>query len=693
MRSGIDDVPRSDEPADQGAAEVAAEVAALRAAASDLLGRHWGDAATWARPDAERRLAVVARRGREQGWWDLGEVDDPRYLLAVAGELGAHGCPLPVVDAHVALRVVPDAEGVVVAAGPSSWVASHERPRHLLVLDPAGARLGEVVTAEQVGTLVPGGAWRLETGTSRRLDLAPAELERARTVLRAGVATRAVEAAGRAHALAVEHARTRRQFGRPVGAFGAVQQRTASAHIELTAARALLDEAAQALAHGGSDAAQAGALAARFAGAAAVDVLAAAQHTLGAVGYFDEHQVAWLFRLVHADAARLRAGDLADHGEIASWLVDDGRRLPVLEMGERAETFREQVRALLAAHRRDDGVVDPEGLRADMAERRLFSLGWPGSAGGRPASVEEQVVLHEELKYAGGPVDRAMSATMLIGHSLLRHGTAEQQASFLPLVREGRLAFCLGYSEPEAGSDLASLRTRAVRDGDHWVVDGQKSWTTRGHTASHVWLAVRTDPDARPRHAGITILLVPMDSPGISVQQHTALSGEVSCTVFYDAVRVPDACRVGEVGGGWRVITDALAAERVVMGGVAAVLRRRLDDVVDRLRAGGPVDAVRRDLLAHLATRLQAARVLVLAATRGMEGAEARVAGPMAAVLAGDLAEELARGCVDLLGAPALTDGDDVEALLRLAPMFVIGGGTNDVQRGLVARALGLPKE
>lgn len=668
-------------------------MAALRRAAAVLLERHWGDAATWARPDAGQRLTAVAERGREQGWWDLGDVDDPRFLLAVMGELGARGCPLPLVDAHVARRVVPGTGGVVAAAAPTSLVEHLRSPDHLLVLDDAGPRLVEVAAAYPAPTLAPGRWWRIEPGGSRPVDNTPDAIDEARAVLRLGIATRAVEAAGRAHALAVEHARTRRQFGRAIGAFGAVQQRTAVAQIELTAARALISEAAVALAHCSADPGIASALAARFAGTAAVEVLAAAQHTLGAVGYFDEHQVAWLFRLVHADATRLRAGDLGDSGEIAGRLLDDGRRLPSLDLGERAEVLREQVRAMLDEHRGDDGTIDAEALRHDMSARRLFSLGWPEGSGGRPATVEEQVVLHEELKYAGGPVDRAMSASLLIGHSLLRHGTAEQQATYLPLIREGRMAFCLGYSEPDAGSDLASLRTRAVRDGDDWVVDGQKSWTTRGHTASHVWLAVRTDPETRPRHAGITILLVPMDTPGITVQQHIALSGEVSCTVFYDAVRVPDGCRVGEVGGGWRVITDALAAERVVMGGVAAVLRRRLDDVVDRLRDGGSVDAVRRDLLAHLATRLQAARVLVLAATRGMEGVEARVSGPMAAVLAGDLAEELARGCVDLLGVESLGLGDDVESLLRLAPMFVIGGGTNDVQRGLVARALGLPKE
>jgi len=538
-----------------------------------------------------------------------------------------------------------------------------------------------------------------------------AALAQAIAVVRVAVAARAVAAAARAHELAVEHAKVRHQFGRAIGGFGAVQQRVASCQIDVSASDALLDEAVGAILAERADAPLAAALAARHARTAAQRVIAGAQHTLGAVGFFDEHEAAWLFRRVHADLSHLGAGALDDRhpGGVAGRLLA-GESLPHFHLGPRAEAFREEVRALLARHRRPetsaaDGVLgefDVEALRQEMDEQALFALNWPEEHGGRTVSIEEQVVLHEEMKYAGGPVDRAMSATMLIGHSLLRHGTPEQKDQFLPLLHAGRMAFCLGYSEPEAGSDLASLRTRAVRDGDHWVIDGQKLWTTRGHTASHVWLAVRTDPDASPRHAGITIFLVPMDTPGITVQQHTALSGEISCTVFYDGVRVPDSCRVGEVNGGWRVITDALTAERVVMGGVAATLRRHFDEMVaelrDRVRADGTVDALDRDRIGWVAARLQAARALVLRATRlmgadaGSHGSDARIAGPMAAVLSGDLAEEMGRVCLDVLG-PRSTLAGRYDAAIRVAPMYVIGGGTNDIQRGIIARGLGLPRE
>ncbi len=274
------------------------------------------------------------------------------------------------------------------------------------------------------------------------------------------------------------------------------------------------------------------------------------------------------------------------------------------------------------------------------------------------------------------------------------------------MIRAGKLRFCLGYSEPEAGSDLASLRTRADRDGDGWVINGQKLWTTGGHLASHVWLATRTDQEASPPHAGITVFLIPMDTPGITVQQHRALSGEISCTVFYDDVRVPDSARVGQVNEGWKVITDALAGERVFMGGIAASLLRQLDDLLAVVRPDpdawvGPRGSARRARLGEVAVTLQASRALVAAAIGATAaGRGARLEAPMAGVLGGELAEAFGEAMLDILGPGAALSGEtpDVpgggafEYGLRLSIMYVVGGGTNDIQRGLIARGLGLPR-
>ncbi|GAA3742189.1 alkylation response protein AidB-like acyl-CoA dehydrogenase [Spinactinospora alkalitolerans] len=689
-----------------------------------VLDDQWGDAT--AAPSGD--LAKLWRTAAEQGWFELAEEGALDFLVTAVRELGRRACPLPLADAYAAGLLLDADRRAAVASGElrpvlalADDLAAREfdhldaapEATHVLVVHPDGGpvRLAPITGVEPApGLAVPPWSRVSTAGAAPIGDADPATVEEALTVASLGLAVRALAAAERAHEMAVEHAKVRRQFGRAIGGFGAVQQRVAACHIEVGAGGALVREAVGHALAASPDRVLAGELAAHHVRETATSIMFGAQHTLGAVGFFEEHEAAWLFRRVHADVARLRAGARRGGG-IAEALVEQGRSLPGFNVGPAAEALRAEVRALLAEHSETDehGVRrhDADRLRAAMAERGLFGIGWPEEAGGRGAGVAEQAVLNEEMKYARGPVDRAMSAVMLLGHSILLHGTPEQKAEFLPLIRRGELDFCLGYSEPESGSDLASLRTRAVRDGDDWIVNGQKSWTTRAHTASHVWLAVRTDPDAAPRHAGITIFLVPIDTPGIGIQRHTALSGEVSCTVFYDDVRVPDTMRVGEVNGGWRVITDALAAERVVMGGIAATLLRQLDDLLAHLRADpartlGPHGSWKRERLASLAARLQAARALVLAATRAMaDGGASRLAAPMAGVLGGELAEDFGQGVLELLGPQAALGADAARApsggvfeqALRTAPMFVIGGGTNDVQRAIIARGLGLARE
>lgn len=687
-----------------------------------MLEAGWGSAPAASVGDLASLVPVAVGHG----WFELATESALDFLFAAVEQLGRRACSLPLVDAYVAAGLVPTELHEDIATGalrpavvllpdggsPRPLVEGACGTTHLLRLHPTEG-LAELVPVLEMssapGLAVPAWSRITAVGKAEPLGVPPEDVCEAVAVYQLGLAARALAAAARAHELAVEHARSRRQFGRPIGSFGAVQQRVAAGAIVVRAAGELVHEAVSASLEGSGDRQLAAQLAVQFVGDGVIPVLAGAQHTLGAIGFFEEHEAAWLFRRVHADVLRLRTG-WAQRPGVAEVLLEGGRSLPAFSVGPTADAFRSEVRNLLEAHRTagptGSDLYDAEGLRAEMAERGLFALGWPSEHGGRDGTVEEQVVLIEEMKYARGPVDRAMSASMLLGHSILRHGSPEQQAAFLPLIRAGNLAFCLGYSEPEVGSDLASLRTGAIRDGDSWVVNGQKAWTTRAHTASHIWLAVRTDPEARPRHAGITIFLVPMDTPGITVQKHVALSGEISCSVFLDDVRVPDAMRVGEVNGGWTVITDALAAERVVMGGVAATLLRDLDDALEILRCGasdflGPQGSYERGRLAALAAGLQAARVLVRAAVRTSDPREAILLPPMAAVLSGELAEEFGQGMLALLGPAAALSADvegaraggAFERALRLAPMFVIGGGTNDIQRGIIARALGLPRE
>lgn len=693
------------------------DVAAFGAAVRAVLERTWPSAVTAPHGD----LAKVWQTAAEQGWFEPARGGELAALLTAVRELGRVACPLPLADGFAAVvamserpEVVDDIIGGrvrVVAADSSADRAYHveaaREATHVLTLpaDAGRAALREILDVRPTpGMAVP--SWSEVTlgAPVAEVDLDAERADQAMVLLRLGLGARALAAAERTHEMAVAHARTRVQFKKVIGSFGAVQQRTATCQIDVTAGNLLLAQAAELFAAGSPEWPLAAEIATAHARRAAPAVQLGAHHTLAAIGYFEEHDAPWLFRRVHADVARLHS---LTRGNVADVLVEGTGSLPAFAVGPRGERFREELRAFFADHASTDEsgnvMYDEESVVGAMAARGWFGFAWPREYGGTEASLAEQFVLNEEITYGRVPATLPMGSVMLLGNSILRHGTAAQKEHFLPLIRSGKMRFCLGYSEPEVGSDLASVRTRAVRDGDEWVITGQKSWTTGGHQASHVWLAARTDPDASPRHAGITVFLFPMDTPGITVQQHRALSGEISCSVFYDEVRVPDSARVGEVNGGWQVITDALAGERVLMGGIAAALRRQLDDLLAYVRRDpdgivGPRGSARRARLGEVAVRLQAARALVSAAIGATSaGGGARLEAPMAGVLGGELAEDFGEATLEILGPQAaltgpVPGGGAFEYGLRLSVMYVVGGGTNDIQRGLIARALGLPR-
>jgi alkylation response protein AidB-like acyl-CoA dehydrogenase len=403
-------------------------------------------------------------------------------------------------------------------------------------------------------------------------------------------------------------------------------------------------------------------------------------------------------------------------GSVADVLIESGSRLPASDLGPAGESFRDEYRQFIveqdARDKAPNPMVSDDTLIEAIARNGWLGFAWPEELGGRKATLAEQVVLSEETTYNRVPASKALSAVTLLGSSIIRHGSQAQKDTFLPLIKKGKINFCLGYSEPEAGSDLASLRTKAVPDGDEWVINGQKLWTTNAHKSDWVWLAARTDPDAKPKQAGITMFLFSLETPGITIQQHTALTGEVSCSVFYDNVRIPDSARVGEVNGGWKVILNALAGERISMGNIAATLRRQLDDLLDHVRShpGGPEAVVgnrgsaQRALINRLAVRVQATRALVGAAVKASStDAGAMFDAPMAGVMGGDLAEEFGEAMLEIFGPVAalsagsadtvdVPGGGTFEYGLRQSIMYVVGGGTNDIQRGLIARGIGLPR-
>ncbi|MGY1662704.1 acyl-CoA dehydrogenase family protein [Geodermatophilus sp. SYSU D00705] len=696
------------------------ELADLRATVAGALQPAWDAPQAAGRPDAgDAGLRAAWDVAVRQGWTELGAEGALDALLAITGELGRLACPLPLADGYVAARLLGGelasdvAEGrirpVVAAAeaatGTVRFVEAAAAATHVLLL-PAGdgeARLAPIAAVRPTaGTPAP--AWSdvdLAADGAVTVPVAAADAEEARAVLRLALAARAYGAAGRSAELALAHANLRQQFGRPIGSFQAVSHRCVNGAIDVAAFAALADEAVRLGLAGDPAWLLATELAVAHATATAARVQFGAHHTLAAIGYFEEHEAPWLFRRVHADVARLAALP-APAGEPADVLLETGAGLPPLDLGEHAEAARAEVRAFIA-HLVPAGLAGEDPALLDLlADAGYLAPGLPREFGGRAATPAEQVAIGEELTYAGLARGARVAAAML-GPSIAAHGSPEQKEQFLPLISRGRMPFYLGYSEPEIGSDLAHLRTTARRDGEEWVVNGQKMWGTGAHQAEWIWLAARTDPEARA-HAGITVFCFPVGLPGWSIQEHRSLGGEISCSSFFDDVRVPDSARVGEPGAGWRVLTEALAHERIHIASGTARLLRLFDDLLGVLRADPAVAGERgsaaRATLTGLAVRLQAARALVASSTRRALGAGSDpAAAAMAKIIGSELEEDFGEAVLGLLGpAAALADGPNsgapqtFEESLRLSIMMVVSGGTNDIQRNLVARALGLPR-
>ena len=690
-----------------GVAVAASELTDLRTAVRGVLDRRWPSESRLGRGDAA--LSTVWEEARALGWGELDE-QSADVLLPIVDELGAANCAVPVVDAIVAALVLGGrdlgATGTVVV-GPAH-VDAGGLATHVLVLPERGgvARV-HAAPLEQTPALAPYGWSRLadDSAPVLEVDVEEETVVVARRLLRFGLVARALGAARRAHALALEHARSREQFGQPIGKFQAVSHRAATGLVDLESSRVLLEDAAA----GGLDP-LAAALAIEHGLAAAPRVMLGALHTLGGMGFHDEHEGAWLFRRVYADVARAAAFS-TDGDDAATMLIDAGEPQPDVDLGERANAFRAEISALFdeswSGERTlaEDAQFDPV-LREKLVERGWLAAGWPKDWGGQERSPEELLALNEEIRYRGIPVRRLFTTANIVGGAIMRHGTDAQKERFLPGIRNGETLFCLGYSEPGAGSDLASLRTAARKVDDGWIVNGQKIFTTFGHRSHYHWLAVRTDDDATPPHAGISVFIVPLDSKGITIQENHALNGETTTTIYYDDVFVADDALVGELNGGWQVIGTALSVERVAMGGNVAELRALLDALLAALRAdperlAGALGSWQRREGAEIAAWLRAVRLFVVAGLKARaEERPSRLPAAMAKVAGGETAERLADTALRIrgpdaalkAGTPGAALDGEVERILRLAPMYVIGGGTNDIQRNLIARALGLPR-
>ncbi|WP_162854641.1 acyl-CoA dehydrogenase family protein [Sphingobium estronivorans] len=703
------------------------------------------------------RRALAARPADEETAWqvavELGlpllcsgpEAGSFEDALTVLMELGRRASSAPVLESVIVNRAAPGlvpagsrialgvgalggdalagtvafAEGT--ASGALRLVEGAARADYLVIVDPSG-RIGAVertdpgLSVEETPALSAGlcdvrfQSARLQS--TRPLANGAKDLL---TLLRLGLCARALGAAVQGFELIVDYAKVRRQFGQAIGAFQAVQHKLADSQIRLDACRLQLLGAARACDRASPSRLARAASAIAYSSAALRQVALETQHGFGAIGYAEEHAAPALFRRVHADVARLGGAAWARHalGEHLIAAGDGAMQALCADEDDPAAGFRARLRDWLdenwtAAHRaalrsrpfeERDWDLD---LLARLGRDGWTTLNWPATAGGMAASPLEQLAFIEEMYRADAPAHALVCPCRIIAPEIIAHGSPVLKEQLLPRIRAGSVTGCLGYSEPEAGSDLASLRTSARREGDHYVISGQKIWTTDGHRASHMILAARTGSESRARQAGISLFILPMDSPGISVRTMTGLHGHVFCSIFFDDVRLPADWRLGEEGQGWSILANALANERIGMGGFVsrlAVLFDRLLGVL-RDRPGLAGDSATTARIGELAAQLVTGRELALASVAPMEGgAPPLVAAAAAKIYASELAQTLCEAALDMVGGTALLGQDApdapadglIEEILRLSIMYVVGGGSNEIQRSLIAiRGLGL---
>lgn len=368
------------------------------------------------------------------------------------------------------------------------------------------------------------------------------------------------------------------------------------------------------------------------------------------------------------------------------------------------QAFRDEVRAFL-----DENLPDP--VPADDAEfiktwnekvreKRWVGFNWPQEWGGGGGDLMRQFILKEEMSARCAP---ALGVDFMglcwVGPAVIAHGTDAQKAEHLENILDGKATWCTGYSEPDVGSDLAALQCRAVLDGDEYVINGQKIWTTAAHVASHIFMLVRTDPDVA-KWKGISCILLPMDTPGIEVQPIPNLSGKVSFNqVFFNDVRTPASNRLGAEGEGWRVVMGALANERSGISESTEMVQH-LDQVRDlarrSFRNGRPAledDGVRRRL-ADMEIRIEAMRLTGLRhLTDQLNGKPSGSETAINKLQRGILEFEMSELTLELLGTAAQLRGGYQDAALGWHGT-VIGGGSPNIQRNIIAeRILGLPKD
>lgn len=364
--------------------------------------------------------------------------------------------------------------------------------------------------------------------------------------------------------------------------------------------------------------------------------------------------------------------------------------------------YRARLEAVMTPERRAAVAGLMEGgdamteARHALGEAGLLGVAWPVEYGGHGLTALEQYIFGEEARRVHAPLP--MITLNTVGPTLIQYGTDEQKNKFLPAILKGTVDFAIGYSEPGAGSDLASLRTTAVRDGNEWVINGSKMFTSGAAFADYIWLAARTDPNAK-KHKGITLFIVPTDSPGFSWKPLHTMPGVSTYYTFYDDVRVPDSAIVLGENDGWKLVTNQLNLERAALGNLGALeplfqqtlawaRSTQLDGerVIDKPWVQQALARVEAQVAAYRLLNLRVNTTLSSGALGMGEASATKVFGT-------ELTQQVARELLDIVGQGGSRKGTDaplegeLESAYRLAVINTFGGGANELQRDIIAMA------
>jgi len=370
--------------------------------------------------------------------------------------------------------------------------------------------------------------------------------------------------------------------------------------------------------------------------------------------------------------------------------------------------YRSRLEAVMTPERRASVAIPTEGgqavadCRRALGEAGLLGVAWPTEYGGQGLTALEQYIFGEEARRVSAPLP--MITLNTVGPTLIQFGTDEQKTKFLPAILKGTVDFAIGYSEPGAGSDLASLRTTAVRDGDEFVINGSKMFTSGAEFADYIWLAARTDPEAK-KHKGITLFIVPTDAKGFSWKPLHTMPGVSTYYTFYDDVRVPASSIVLGENEGWKLVTNQLNLERAALGNLGALeplFRKTLTWAKTTPLDGGLVidKPWVQQALARVEAQVAAYELLNLRVNASMSsGALSMGEASAAKVFGTELTQQVARELLEVIGQDGSRVGaaaplkGELEHAYRLAVINTFGGGANELQRDIIAMAgLGMPR-